>query len=168
MNLKSRKKGVTLIELAIVLALFSLSAVLAVNFVNFNTRVSKETNINSLLESEASIVTANVEKKIMEAKDIKSIELSATSKKIIFEYKDTTPNYELTITGKELSGGGKVLSNNVKSMALKNVDSTKVSDGAYLKTLNNIQLEITFEKDIITYPKGTPLNINVTFRNWEK
>lgn len=75
--MKKKKKGLTLLELVIVLALMGLVTMLVFSFTNLTQKKSKELEIRQELQHEGTMITESFMKNVLQARGISGIKLSS-------------------------------------------------------------------------------------------
>lgn len=76
-----RKKGLTLLELVIVLGLMGIVTSLVFSFVNMTQKKSKEIQIRQELQHDGTIITESMMKNVLEAESLYAVEISNNANK---------------------------------------------------------------------------------------
>lgn len=172
-TLKKKKKGVTLLELIIVLALSAIVSAVAFLFYSTNNRNVRETEIRSDLQREGEQIVSKITRSLMEAKNISEIKAPDSNadgnpedaiEKTSCDLKSININLlsgskEYLIDGKKFMEGSSVLGENVKVVSLKTIDDET------FETCKGIKITLKLTKKFIAKDIDYEITSNIIFRN---
>lgn len=177
--MKKSKKGFTLLELMLVLALIVVVLGIIYPFFTSNNRTLNETTVKSELQQEGAQIIESITKNLMEANRIESItSVDGTNSLYVnictinnftlrLEKEDGTSYYIGYVVNNEKfqehdsrTGNTKELSTNIHDVKVESIDGTAFS------TAKGIKLTLTFSKKAGGRDIQYSISTNIRFRNY--
>ncbi|WP_238884244.1 prepilin-type N-terminal cleavage/methylation domain-containing protein [Clostridium sp. YIM B02551] len=166
--MKKRKKGFTIIELLLVLALSAVVLGVVFSFFLSNTRTINATGVNSDLQEEAQDITEKITKDLMEAESIRAI-INSDSVDVLTRNSCDISRVEIgfltvesvtyLLSGSNLTKNGEVIGTDVESLNVETLDGRSFSQTKGVKITINLSKD--FANENYTYKAST----NIIFRN---
>lgn len=149
-----KRKGFTLVELLISLALMSIVAIIVMQFFLSNNSSVNRTHIKSELQNEGQLIISNISTRLMEGEKISELKLEEDKVKIIVIdgwQKSSKSSYSLS--GKILTYSIKEQDGTIRTRVIgENVEDIKVNyEGDEISKAKSIEIEVILSKKDIEY-----------------
>ncbi|MBL4933356.1 prepilin-type N-terminal cleavage/methylation domain-containing protein [Clostridium paridis] len=166
--MKKRKKGFTIIELLLVLALSAVVLGVVFSFFLSNTRTINATGVNSDLQEEAQDITEKITKDLMEAESIRDI-INSDSVDVLTRNSCDISRVEIgfltaesvtyLLSGSNLTKNGEVIGKDVESLNVETLDGRSFSQ------TKGVKITINLSKDFANETYAYKTSTNIIFRN---